>query len=80
MKPKSIPPVKITPVINAPAHAQESIYLNVIGKSLQAIDEAKAFREMSDQLPHNVLRDRHAISTSVLGTLERNGTLVDDET
>lgn len=80
MKPKCIAPVKITSVINAPAHAQESIYLNVLGKTLQALDEAKAFREMSDQLPHNVLKDRHAISTSVLNTLERNGSLVDDKT
>lgn len=79
MKPKCVPFTTI-PGLNAPAHAQENIYLNVLGKTLRAIDEAKAFREMADELPQNVLRDRHAISTSVLNTLGRAGSVVDDKT
>ena len=66
--------------LDAPAHTLEQEALNVIAESFKFIEEVKAYQERAKLLPHNVLRERYEIETSVLDTLGKGGKLVDDAT
>ena len=75
---KLSPLAPMTKTLDAPAHTLERESLNVIAESLKFIEEAKAYQEQAKLLPHNVIRERYEIETSVLDTLGKGGKLVND--
>ena len=71
--------------LSAPTHSEERISLNVIAESLKFIEEAKVQRERAELLPHNQVKARNdiqptsLIDASVLKTLGKGGSLVDEK-